>query len=417
MLPNIKIRKRMDSLSPRTADTPRENKFRRNEIMRINHNIAALNANNRLKLNDNAISKNLQRLASGYRINSAADDAAGLAVSEKMRAQINGLNQAIDNAENGISLIQTAEGGLNETESILQRMNTLAVESANGTYQDETDRANLNKEIEALKSEIDRISRSTNFNQINLLDGSLRNVNDSDAVEKINGLASVSISGGNLDAGTEFTVSVATTSDSTTLSVTAADSSVNFTAVTVDSTGAYTFTADVSGVTNEAVKAKYNGVTITVTVDDVSKLTDKASGTVTVTNNSLSLQIGSENDENQRVSLEVGDMSSKGLGVDNISIATQEQAEDAIDAIKKAINTVSATRADLGALQNRLEHTVNNLTTMSENLTSAESTIRDVDMASEMVELTKNQILEQAATSMLAQANAQPQSVLSLLKG
>lgn len=385
--------------------------------MRINHNIAALNANNRLKLNDNAISKNLQRLASGYRINSAADDAAGLAVSEKMRAQINGLNQAIDNAENGISLIQTAEGGLNETESILQRMNTLAVESANGTYQDETDRANLNKEIEALKSEIDRISRSTNFNQINLLDGSLRNVNDSDAVEKINGLASVSISGGNLDAGTEFTVSVATTSDSTTLSVTAADSSVNFTAVTVDSTGAYTFTADVSGVTNEAVKAKYNGVTITVTVDDVSKLTDKASGTVTVTNNSLSLQIGSENDENQRVSLEVGDMSSKGLGVDNISIATQEQAEDAIDAIKKAINTVSATRADLGALQNRLEHTVNNLTTMSENLTSAESTIRDVDMASEMVELTKNQILEQAATSMLAQANAQPQSVLSLLKG
>jgi flagellin len=119
----------------------------------------------------------------------------------------------------------------------------------------------------------------------------------------------------------------------------------------------------------------------------------------------------------QRVSLEVGDMSSAGLGVDNISIATQEDAEDAIDAIKKAINTVSATRADLGALQNRLEHTVNNLTTMSENLTSAESTIRDVDMASEMVELTKNQILEQAATSMLAQANAQPQSVLSLLKG
>jgi flagellin len=163
----------MDSLSPRTADTPRENKFRRNEIMRINHNIAALNANNRLKLNDTAISKNLQKLASGYRINSAADDAAGLAVSEKMRAQINGLNQAIDNAENGISLIQTAEGGLNETESILQRMNTLAVESANGTYQDETDRANLNKEIEALKSEIDRISTSTNFNQINLLDGSL----------------------------------------------------------------------------------------------------------------------------------------------------------------------------------------------------------------------------------------------------
>jgi flagellin len=414
----------MDSLSPRTADTPRENKFRRNEIMRINHNIAALNANNRLKLNDTAISKNLQKLASGYRINSAADDAAGLAVSEKMRAQINGLNQAIDNAENGISLIQTAEGGLNETESILQRMNTLAVESANGTYQDETDRANLNKEIEALKSEIDRISKSTNFNQINLLDGSLGYSvdasNETDgAITQINGLTSVSLSGGNLAVNDKLTIS---DNGSNNLTVTTASTitGLSFTSVSTEDNKASSYiikaTIDDAQATAET-KEKYDGLTITVTLDN-SYASSSVTGNVTVSqSNTLSLQIGSENNENQRVSLSVGDMSSKGLGIDDISIATQEEAQSAIDDIKTAINTVSSTRADLGALQNRLEHTVNNLTTMSENLTSAESTIRDVDMASEMVELTKNQILEQAATSMLAQANAQPQSVLSLLKG
>ncbi|XOQ43481.1 MAG: Flagellin [Clostridium sp.] len=383
--------------------------------MRINHNIAALNANNRLKMNDSAISKNLQKLASGYRINSAADDAAGLAVSEKMRAQINGLNQAIDNAENGISLIQTAEGGLNETESILQRMNTLAVESANGTYQDETDRANLNKEIEALKSEIDRISTSTNFNQINLLDGSLSYQSSVDSSLTNAGL-DISITGGDLAADATLTVTLATDG---TLSVDTGVTSVSFNAVTVAADGSYTLTAKVDDTVSDADKAKYTGLKVTIKTDsNFANPSTEVSGTITAgANQELSLQIGSENTYDQRVSLGVSDMSSAGLGVDNISIATQEDAENAIDAIKNAINTVSSTRADLGALQNRLEHTVNNLTTMSENLTSAESTIRDVDMASEMVELTKNQILEQAATSMLAQANAQPQSVLSLLKG
>lgn len=387
--------------------------------MRINHNIAALNANNRLKMNDNAISKNLQKLSSGYRINSAADDAAGLAVSEKMRAQINGLNQAIDNAENGISLVQTAEGGLNETESILQRMNTLAVESANGTYQDETDRENLNKEIEALKSEIDRISQSTNFNQINLLDGSLGyKTNANGAAGAITGLSSVSLSGGNLDVNDALTIS---DDGSNELTVTAGTiTGLSFTSVTtVDGeAGSYIIKANIDDANaTAATKEKYDGLTITVTLD-TSYASATTSGEVTVTDsNTLSLQIGSENEDSQRVSLQVGDMSSNGLGIDGISIATQEDAQSAIDTIKAAIKTVSATRADLGALQNRLEHTTNNLSTMSENLTSAESTIRDVDMASEMVDLTKNQILEQAATSMLAQANAQPQSVLSLLKG
>lgn len=394
--------------------------------MRIQHNISALNAANRLKANDNAISKNIAKLSSGYRINNAADDAAGLAVSEKMRAQINGLNQAQSNAENGISLVQTAEGGLNETEAILQRMNTLAVESANGTYQDGTDRANLNKEITALQSEIDRISTSTNFNQINLLDGSLSNATVTGISDT--GISSLAVSGGNITEGDTFEVKT-DTSGIATITFTAGSGapagadSVTFTAPTaaLEAGKTYTATADVSGLatdgTEDAAIAAYTGVTITFTAGASFDDATAADATATINNKSLSLQIGSENKDDQRVSLSIGDMSSKGLGVNGVSIANQEDARSAIDTIKTAINIVSATRADLGALQNRLEHTTNNLSTMSENLTSAESSIRDVDMADEYVQYSKNQILSQAATAMLTQANAQPQNVLSLLKG
>lgn len=385
--------------------------------MRINHNIAALNASNRLKANDTAISKNLQKLSSGYRINSAADDAAGLAVSEKMRAQINGLNQAEDNAQNGISLVQTAEGGLNETESILQRMNTLAVESANGTYQNDTDRANLNKEIEALKSEVDRISTSTNFNGINLLDGSLNGYDLSVATSLAD--VSVAITGGNLAKDDALTLAISTEGAFSVADGSGTALDVTFDAVTVDTTSStYTVTLSYTG-SDPDEKAKYDGLTITLTTGtdyDLPGSDDEQVYTVN-SNKAVQFQIGSDNKNDQRVSLSVADMSSKGLGIDQVSVATPEDAKLAIDTIKAAINTVSATRADLGALQNRLEHTTNNLSTMSENLTSAESTIRDVDMSSEMVDLTKNQILEQAATSMLAQANAQPQSVLTLLRG
>ena len=394
--------------------------------MRIQHNIAALNASNRLKANDNAISKNIAKLSSGYRINNAADDAAGLAVSEKMRAQINGLNQAQSNAENGISLVQTAEGGLNETEAILQRMNTLAVESANGTYQDGTDRANLNKEITALQSEIDRISTSTNFNQINLLDGSLSNATVTGISDT--GISSLAVSGGNITEGDTFEVKT-DTSGIATITFTPGSGAptgankVTFTAPTaaLEAGKTYTATADVSGLatdgTEDAAIAAYTGVTITFTAGASFDDATAADATATINNKSLSLQIGSENKDDQRVSLSIGDMSSKGLGVNGVSIANQEDARSAIDTIKTAINIVSATRADLGALQNRLEHTTNNLSTMSENLTSAESSIRDVDMADEYVQYSKNQILSQAATAMLTQANAQPQNVLSLLKG
>lgn len=516
--------------------------------MRINHNISALNANNQLKANDNAISKNLKRLSSGYRINSAADDAAGLAISEKMRAQINGLNKAESNAEDGISLVQTAEGALSETQSILQRMNELAVESSNGTYQDGTDRENLDKEVAALKKEIDRISTSTNFNKINLLDGSL----DGGEVTKsvANFTAPTGLVTGITDATNEVdTITVAGAALDHTIG-TSADYTVNYTdasgnsqSVTVtlinqtptadfaladvgaalksaldgtdvadyfditDNTdGTLTMTAKVAGEgegTIDSISAKFTGTTTAVagatavqtneaedayqtitgasfdatdssknsftvngqrfafvaTADEAKKLdsdvayvvtagapdaaaatsmaalieqktglkAETDSGTTTNINvfgkvsstseGGLTLQIGSSNAADQRVSLSIGDMSSTGLGISGISIDSQGDALASIDTISDALDKVSKTRADLGALQNRLEHSVNNLRTSSQNLTSAESRIRDVDMSSEMVQLTKNQILEQAATSMLAQANSLPQSVLSLLKG
>ena len=383
--------------------------------MRIQHNIAALNASNRLKANDNAISKNIAKLSSGYRINSAADDAAGLAVSEKMRAQINGLNQAQSNAENGISLVQTAEGGLNETEAILQRMNTLAVESANGTYQNETDRSNLNLEIEALQTEIDRIAKSTNFNQINLLNGDLE-----DGATNTTYAATVEGTAGFSEDATA-TVTGATADLTLTVTIAKADGTVS----AVDDggktwTAAETATDGVAGIFT-FTSEDHPGVTVTLSVTPDLGAAD-ATGTITVagttsTGKALTLQIGADNDPDQQVQLSVKSMTASALHVDTISIDTQEHAQSAIEVIKTAINSVSEARANLGALQNRLEHTTNNLSTMSENLTSAESSIRDVDMSDEYVQYSKNQILSQAATAMLTQANAQPQNVLSLLKG
>jgi flagellin len=269
--------------------------------MRIQHNINALNSLRQLGMNNANTGKNLEKLSSGYRINRAGDDAAGLAISEKMRAQIRGLEQAQQNANDGISLIQTAEGGLNETHAILQRMRELAVQSANGTY-DDTDRANLQAEVSELIEEVNRIADSTKFNGIDLLNGDL---------------------------------------------------------------------------------------------------TD------------LQLQIGA-NDET--VTMSVADMTASGLSVDGVDISDAADATSAIGTIDTAINLVSEARAGLGAMQNRLEHTVNNLGVTTENLTAAESRIRDVDMAKEMMAYTKNNILTQAAQAMLAQANMQPQGVLQLLQ-
>lgn len=398
--------------------------------MRIQHNINALNSLRQLGANNTNTGKNLEKLSSGYRINRAGDDAAGLAISEKMRGQINGLEQAEQNANDGISLVQTAEGGLNETHSILQRMREIAVQSSNGTYQDQVDRENLDKEVTALKDEIDRISSSTHFNKINLLDGSL------------GGSAKVTSTAGTIVAGTtgtgdddtagtftlDFTgktgadVIGSTISDGTTTyefvktgeSAASGNTAIEVDEDSTDSEIATAFVADAASF------GDFDGAASTSTVvyteqtinDDVAAVIP----TITQVGKGLSFQIGANGSADQQVSLSVGDMSSTGLGVKDIDVSSQDGAKAAIALIDNAINTVSGTRADLGALQNRLEHTVNNLGVTNENLTAAESRIRDVDMAKEMMEYTKNNILSQAAQAMLAQANQQPQGVLQLLQ-
>lgn len=281
--------------------------------MRIQHNIAGINSYRNLGVNQRNLSKNLEKLSSGFRINRAGDDAAGLAISESMRSQINGLNQAAKNADDAIGLIQTAEGALTETHSMLQRMKTLATQSANGTYTDEA-RANIQKEFNQLKTEIDRIADTTEFSGVKPLTAG---------------------KGGNM-----------------------------------------TFQIGTSNV-------KQNLLNITAVSMKAAELGKNVGGVASL----------------NAVDLSSLDGSNKGMAV-----------------IEKAITEVSDYRATLGAAQNRLEHTVNNLNVTSENITAAESRIRDTDMADEMTAFTKNNILAQAAQSMLAQANAQPQGILSLLQ-
>ncbi|WP_019153839.1 flagellin N-terminal helical domain-containing protein [Robertmurraya massiliosenegalensis] len=270
--------------------------------MRIQHNISALNTHRQLGFNNTQAGKNLEKLSSGYRINRAGDDAAGLAISEKMRGQIRGLEMASKNAQDSISLVQTAEGALTETHAILQRMRELAVQASNDTNVT-ADRTAIKSEIDALASEITRIAENTEFNTQKLLDGDF--------------------------------------SDKT-------------------------------------------------------------------------FHIGANS--GQSITLSISNMDASTLGVDGLDLETQSGANSAIDTINTAIETVSTQRSKLGAVQNRLEHTINNLGATSENLTAAESRIRDVDMAKEMMGFTKNNILMQAAQSMLAQANQQPQGVLQLLQ-
>ncbi len=382
--------------------------------MRIQNNINALNSLRQLGMNNANTGKNLEKLSSGYRINRAGDDAAGLAISEKMRGQIRGLEQAQQNANDGISLIQTAEGGLNETHAILQRMRELAVQSANGTYQDDVDRENLDKEVKALKSEVDRIAKSTQFNKINLLDGSIGGYE----ATKDSGLASIksfTVSGGNLGANATIGLTVSTAGA---ISITGPATGVTFEAISgAEENGTYTLEAKIAGTTFVADAEKWAGVKVTVTIGALPASAE--SGNITIQEaggKGIIFQIGANGDEDQQVALVVGSMDVEGLMIEDISVATQDDANAAIAALDEAINKVSGTRADLGALQNRLEHTVNNLGVTTENLTAAESRIRDVDMAKEMMQYTKNNILTQAAQAMLAQANMQPQGVLQLLQ-
>ena len=405
--------------------------------MRIQHNIAALNSYRNLTGNNNAVSKNLEKLSSGYRINRAGDDAAGLAISEKMRAQITGLNTAQKNAQDGVSLVQTAEGALTEVHSMLNRMVELADQSANGTYDNPVDRANLQKEIASLKDEIDRIADSTNFNGINLLDGSLSTSTTSTLnAPESTGKAAVDLkftfadqfNGKDINVklvhkadgqGPKGTIKAKVGTDNViTLEM---DSTVDHSASAIKEALAK---ADITAITKKEDNAKIKSLLASATVTGAGT-TGLANGNAFATTKgtttpakgkSLTLQIGDTSKDFNQMNVSVGDMHTAALGIADIDISTQAGAKAAVDKIKSAINSVSSTRGDLGAIQNRLEHTINNLSVTSENMTAAESRIRDVDMANEMMAYTKNNILVQSSQAMLAQANQLPQGVLQLLQ-
>ena len=367
--------------------------------MRIQHNIMAMNAYRNYTNNTSALSKNLEKLSSGYKINRAGDDAAGLAISEKMRAQITGLDKAQDNAKDGISLVQTAEGALTEVHDMLNRMYELAEQSANGTFEDGTDRTQLQKEVDQLKSEIDRIADSANFNGIKLLDGSMK------TGTTVN-IAADTISG---------------TVNQTDIKLTAAGGKVNFgntfkggDNVTINGV-TYTYASQATGTDGKTFKdfntlksaAKKNGVTIVGTA---------SAATFTKAGKDLTLQIGDTSEKFNQLQVSINDCHVDALGLTDMKISDQDSAAKALNSIKSAINYVSDVRGTLGATQNRLDHTINNLSVMTENIQDAESTIRDTDVADEMMAYTKNNILIQSAQAMLAQANQVPQGVLQLLQ-
>lgn len=426
--------------------------------MRINTNISAMNTYGRLTSANSAKSSSLAKLSSGLRINKAGDDAAGLAISEKMKGQVGGLKQAIRNAQDGVSLIQTAEGALNETHSILGRMRDLAVQGANGTLSQD-DRAEINKEFDALKEEITRISKTTEFNTKKLL-----NTNNQEFTFQIgaNGGQTMSVKIDKMDAESLSLVDSALAGDAASTEVAGAkvvlDKKAELTAAT-DAKAAFTRTAttamETAVTTAKQNIAKDDYANQYATIDDADDLSsvDKAAITAATgidldsvtTGTALKAALGAPADEAGRTALETAVTTTektladakaadeKALAplnkavedaTDAVAVAEEtvldsvgrQNASDAIKAIDEAIKQVSSQRSDLGAAQNRLGHTVNNLTTTQENLAEANSRIRDVDMAEEMMEFTKNNILSQAATSMLAQANSMPNSVLTLLQ-
>jgi len=392
--------------------------------MIINHNMMAINTHRQMGVTSGSQTKSMEKLSSGYRINRAGDDAAGLAISEKMRAQIKGLGQASRNAQDSISLIQTAEGALSETHSILQRMRELAVQSANDTNTG-TDRSAIQNEVTELTKEINRIATTTEFNTKKLLNGDLQGL--SAAVDGkldkegafANGNVALGAVAGNLSAiALTDVVHIKVTNESGAGTFTEHSFSISNTlgaAITVTVTSAGITISDGSrgvmlAVTNGNNIAVGDTITLSVTKTEAAK-----------TNGSkmMTAQIGAN--AGQTMGIGVGDMRSSALGIAKtdgtaLSITTQGKASGAIKLINNALTTVSSARGKLGAFQNRLEHTIANLDTSAENLQASESRIRDVDMAKEMMNFTKQNILQQAAQSMLAQANQAPQGVLSLLR-
>lgn len=384
--------------------------------MRINHNIPAMNTYSRLTAANNSKSNSLSKLSSGLRINKAGDDAAGLAISEKMRGQIGGLKQSVRNAQDGISLIQTAEGALTETHSILNRMRDLAVQSANDTNTD-ADRMEIQKEIEQLTTEVTRIATDTEFNTMGLLDGSF---NDKKLHIGANQTQNMDVSISDM-RGTALGI------QRTDAELKTAEDAAEAAKVTVSKAdaekvqkGELVFAEKDSYINEDTMEVitaekhkemedasedvtKFKKVAETGYVDNTGAATIETSKALSTSEISKAIE---------EDGLEIKDYVSHA----KLDLTTQAGADAAIKVIDAAVASVSGERAKLGSVQNRLEHTINNLTATGENLSAAESRIRDVDMAEEMMEFTKSNILSQAATSMLAQANQMPQSVLQLLQ-
>ena len=386
-----------------------------------------MNAHRQLFNNNMRVAKNLEKLSSGYKINRAGDDAAGLGISEKMRAQIKGLETATQNAKDGISLIQTAEGALTEVHSMLNRMVELATKAANGTY-GQSERDKVQDELDALLDDIDRVSDGTNFNGTNLLDGNLSK-RDATKAELEVGLAGLNKTDGTVGKasvkinGKLIEWDVKTDGAGGNQLKEAGDAFKN--AIKAAGFAEDDFTIDYTVAGSVTITAKAEGKNVIkgfkVTGEaapDGAKFEKDASTTGRGVNKSdiLKLQVGDTNDEFNKISVDVKEMSTFGLGIEDLKISSQEEAGASISKIRSAIESVSKTRSDMGALQNRLDHVINNLGVATENMTDSESRIRDVDMAHEMMVYTKNNILTQAAQAMLAQANQLPQGVLQLLR-
>jgi len=363
--------------------------------------------------------KTLEKLSSGLRINRAGDDAAGLAISEKMRGQIKGLDTAVKNAQDAISLIQTAEGALTETHSILQRMRELAVQAASDTNTD-VDRNQVQLELDQLREEIDRISRTTEYNTMKLLDGKIESFRGTvDAKVVTGGNINVQLSSVSSDAveGT-YIIEVGQLSGGASSAL-----DVKITLITVGGTRSAIATIGGASAKIGNITFKWNKDTFTISdfggALPSGEIVDSAVVRVEGVNtaaNQLVFQIGAN--EGHNIVLGIDDMSAKALGLTTASLKAtdQDSAERTIMVVDAAIHKVSTARASLGAVQNRLEHTISNLGVASENLTAAESRIRDADMAKEIMEFTKQQILLQSANAMLAQSNMIPQNVLQLLR-
>ncbi|EFI69165.1 flagellin domain protein [Lysinibacillus fusiformis ZC1] len=417
--------------------------------MRIQHNISALNAHRNLGFNNTQASKNLEKLSSGFKINRAGDDAAGLAISEKMRGQIRGLDMATKNSQDAISLIQTAEGALNETHSILQRMRELSVQSSSDTNVN-LDRDAIQQEITQLTEELDRISETTEFNTQKLLDGSFSGTFQIGAnegqelkmdIDKMGAAALGLVNTTTLGKDAVNTTTNSNLADGTykinTAGTKLLDSKGNEVGnvaagvITANNGATYKFT-NATGLTGGTLTIKDGKGTAQTTLNSVSsKLSagkyeivdgkvvkdNKIVGEVTTTAGTYKIKVGNEDVEFKNTDLNLAAALADGTSfeINGVSVSTREQASGTITKIDDALTKVSEQRSALGAVQNRLEHTINNLGAASENLTAAESRIRDTDMAKEMMEFTKNNILMQAAQSMLAQANQQPQGVLQLL--